>query len=91
MALDLQFHRERDLRKNLEAAMGVRMVGVVLIVLGVIGLLYGGIQWTKRDKIVDLGPVEVTKEKHESVPIPPIAGVVCLVAGVAIVTTTKRA
>jgi len=70
--------------------MGIRMVGVVLIVLGVIGLVYGGFQYTYRDKVADIGPVEVTKEKHERVPIPPIAGIVCLVAGVAIVTTAKR-
>jgi len=52
-----------------------------LIVLGVIGLLYGGLTWTRKDKVVDAGPIEITADKHESLPIPPIAGGVLLVVG----------
>ena len=63
----------------------MKALGVVLIVLGVIGLVWGGITWTSRDKVLDVGPVHVTKEEHKSLPVPPIAGAVCLVAGVALV------
>jgi hypothetical protein len=62
----------------------MKIVGILLIVLGVIGLAYGGITWTHREKVIDLGPVEVTSEKHESVPLPPVAGGVCLVVGAAL-------
>lgn len=68
----------------------MKALGVVLIVLGVIGLVWGGITWTKRDKVLDVGPVQVTKEEHKSLPLPPIAGAVLLVAGVALTVVGGR-
>lgn len=60
----------------------MKAVAVLLIVLGIVGLAYGGISWTRRDTIVDAGPVELTADKTERMPIPPIAGGLLLVAGV---------
>ena len=45
----------------------MKLIGIVLIVLGVIGLVAGGISWTEREKVVDLGPLEVTTENRESI------------------------
>jgi len=63
----------------------VKVIGIILIVLGVIGLAYGGLSWTRRDTIVDAGPIEITADKTERVPLPPIAGGLLLVAGVVLV------
>lgn len=60
----------------------MRAVAVLLIVLGIVGLAYGGLSWTRRDTIVDAGPIELTADKTERMPIPPIAGGLLLVAGV---------
>jgi hypothetical protein len=60
----------------------MKAVAVLLIVLGILGLAYGGISWTRRDTIVDAGPVELTADKKERMPIPPLAGGLLLVAGV---------
>jgi len=68
----------------------MKVLGMVLIVLGVVGLLYGGITWTRRDKVVDLGPIEVTQNKHERMPISPIAGGVCVVVGATLLLAGKR-
>lgn len=68
----------------------MKLVGMVLIILGVIGLAYGGLTWTTREKVVDLGPLEVTQDKTRSMPIPPIAGGICLVAGVALLVVSGR-
>jgi uncharacterized membrane protein YidH (DUF202 family) len=68
----------------------MRALGVVLIVIGLVGLIYGGVRWTHRDKVVDLGPIEVTQEKHESVPLPPVAGAICLIGGVTLLLTQSR-
>jgi hypothetical protein len=68
----------------------MRIVGVLLIVLGLVGLVYGGIQWTRQEEVVDLGPVEVTRKETRSVPIPPIAGGICLVAGVVVLGMSRR-
>ncbi len=50
------------------------LVGILLIVVGVIGLAVGGINYTRREKVIDIGPIEATAEKHERIPLPPIAG-----------------
>ena len=60
----------------------MKILGGVLVVVGLVALLYGGISWTRRDKVLDAGPIEITTEKRESLPISPIAGGVILIAGV---------
>lgn len=63
----------------------MRGIGFVLIALGLVGLLYGGFTWTRKDKVVDIGAVQITRDKHESLPMPPLVGAVILIAGVAMV------
>jgi uncharacterized membrane protein YidH (DUF202 family) len=66
------------------------LVGLVLIVLGVVGLAAGGFSYTRKEKIIDLGPIEATADKKESVAIPPVLGTVAIVAGVVLVALTVR-
>jgi hypothetical protein len=66
------------------------VVGIVLIVLGVIGLAAGGINYTTREKVVDIGPIEATAEKRERIPLPPIAGGLALAAGVVLLIAGNR-
>ncbi len=68
----------------------MKLIGIVLIVLGVIGLVAGGISWTEREKVVDLGPLEVTTENRESIPLPPVIGGLLLVAGVVLLVANGR-
>jgi len=62
----------------------MRLLAIVLIVLGVVGLAYGGISFTRKETVVDAGPINITADKHETIPLPPVAGAVCLVAGIAL-------
>jgi hypothetical protein len=59
----------------------MKILGIVLVVLGLIAILYGGVSWTHRDTVVDAGPIQITKDKKETLPMSPIAGGVMLVAG----------
>lgn len=68
----------------------VALVGIVLIVLGVAALAYQGFTYTSRETVVDIGPIKATADRQKTVPIPPIAGVVAVVAGVALVVAGKR-
>jgi hypothetical protein len=68
----------------------MKLVAIVLIALGLIGLIYGGITWTQREKVVDLGPLEVTREDRESLPVPPLVGGICLAAGVVLLISQSR-
>ena len=60
----------------------MKVIAVLLIVLGLVALAYGGITMTTRDKIVDLGPVEITQEEQHRLPLPPIVGGVAVAAGI---------
>jgi uncharacterized membrane protein YidH (DUF202 family) len=68
----------------------MRILGVVLIVVGLFALAFGGISWTKREKIVDLGPVHAETQKRETLPLPPIFGGVAVAAGIALVVVARR-
>jgi hypothetical protein len=59
-----------------------RAIGVVLIVLGLAGLVWGGFAYTTREKVVDIGPIHATREKTHDIPIPPIAGALALIGGI---------
>ena len=66
------------------------VVGVVLILLGVLGLALGGFSFTKKEKVLDLGPIEATADDKKTVPVPPILGVLAVVGGVVLVATSVR-
>jgi uncharacterized membrane protein HdeD (DUF308 family) len=68
----------------------VSTIGVVLIVLGVLALVYQGISYTKRDTIIDIGPVHATAERQKTLPLPPILGALMLVGGIVMVVSGAR-
>ena len=68
----------------------MKAIGVVLIVVGIVALAYGGFSWTTKEKVVDIGPVEVTQNKTRSMPLPPVAGGICIVAGVIVLVAGSR-
>lgn len=59
----------------------MRVAGMVLVVLGVLALVYGVLSWTRKDTVVDAGPIEITADKTESVALPPLAGIALIVGG----------
>lgn len=63
------------------------IVGILLIVLGVIALTYQGITYTTKKKVLDIGPIQATKEEHKTIPLPPILGGIALVGGIALLIT----
>ena len=60
----------------------IRTIGVILIVLGLCGLAWGGFNYTTHEKVVDIGPIHATREETHNIPVPPIAGAVALVGGI---------
>jgi len=61
---------------------GISVVGVILIVLGVAALAYQGFSYTTEKKAVDLGPIQIDKKEHHTVPLPPVLGGVAIVGGI---------
>ena len=68
----------------------MKLIGILLIVFGVAALAMGGISYTKRDKAVDLGPVQVTTEKHRTIPLSPIVGIAAVAGGIALVALGSK-
>ena len=66
------------------------LLGIALIVLGVIALAYQGITYTTREKAVDLGPIQITRDRTRSIPLPPILGALALVGGVVLVVVGSK-
>ena len=58
------------------------IIAIILIALGIAAFAYQGITYTTREKVVDLGPIQVTAEKTKSLPLPPIVGGIALVGGI---------
>lgn len=66
------------------------LVGVLLVVLGVVGLIVQNVRFTETKKVVDLGPLQVTSEEKHNLPIPTIAGIAAIVAGLGLVILSRR-
>ncbi|MCA2971161.1 MAG: DUF3185 domain-containing protein [Acidobacteriaceae bacterium] len=67
-----------------------KVLGLILIVLGLIGLVWGGFTYKTREKVVDIGPIHATREKTHEVPLPPIAGAIAVVGGVVLLLAGRK-
>jgi UDP-N-acetylmuramyl pentapeptide phosphotransferase/UDP-N-acetylglucosamine-1-phosphate transferase len=68
----------------------MKTVGIVLIVLGVLALGYQGIRYTTREKLIDIGPINVTTTERKTIPLPPIVGGAAVVAGIALILVERK-
>jgi uncharacterized membrane protein len=66
------------------------VIGILLIVIGIVSLAYQGITYTTREKVVDLGPIEATREKTNRIPLPPLLGGLALVCGAVMLVSGSR-
>jgi len=66
------------------------IIAIILIALGIAAFAYQGITYTTREKVVDLGPIQVTAEKNKTLPLPPIVGAIALVGGIVLLVVGSR-
>jgi hypothetical protein len=66
------------------------LAGILLIVLGALALAYQGINYTRHEKVLDVGPIHATKDTQEHIPVPPLVGGLALVAGVALLVAGAK-
>ena len=62
----------------------ITALGILLAVLGTLGLVYQGFNYTHREKVFDVGPLHATRDDTERIPVPPIAGGLALLGGAAL-------
>ena len=67
-----------------------RTIGIALIVIGVIMVIWTGFTYTKKEKIVDAGPLQISANRQKTVNWPPYLGGLLIVGGIVIVATAKK-
>lgn len=68
----------------------MKIIGVLLVIVGIFGLVYGGIGYNRNKSVVDAGPLHVTTTEHKNIPVSPVVGVLALVGGIALIVADKR-
>ncbi|MFA6247132.1 MAG: hypothetical protein WC615_09325 [Mucilaginibacter sp.] len=67
-----------------------KTIGIVLIIIGAAMLIWTGFTYTKKEKIVDAGPIQISADRQKNVNWPPYLGGILLVGGIVIVATAKK-
>lgn len=65
-------------------------LGLILTVLGIVMLVWTGFTYTKKEKLIDAGPIQISADKEKNVNWPPYVGGIVLIAGIVILVGSKR-
>ena len=68
----------------------MKALGIVLAIIGIGMLIFNGFNYTKKEKVVDIGPVEINADKQKSVGWPTYAGALVLIAGIGLVILDRK-
>jgi uncharacterized membrane protein HdeD (DUF308 family) len=66
------------------------IIGIILIILGIVSLGYQGFSYTQREKVAQIGDLQVTADTQKTVFLPPIVGIAALVAGLVLVVVGRK-
>ena len=69
---------------------GLAVLGIVLLLAGLAALIWPVITVTRTEKAVDLGPIEITTEDKDTIPLPPVFGIAAAATGVALIAVGSR-
>jgi hypothetical protein len=68
----------------------VRIIGIILIIVGIAGFAWGGLGWNEKKKDAQLGPLEISHTESHGISLPPIASGICLVGGILLLALGGR-
>jgi hypothetical protein len=66
------------------------IIAIILIALGIAAFAYQGITYTTREKVSDIGPIQMRADKTKTIPLPPIMGAIALVGGIVLLVVGSR-
>lgn len=67
-----------------------RIIGIVLIIIGAVMIIWTGFTYTKKEKIIDAGPIHISADREKTVGWPPYLGGILLIGGIVIIATAKK-
>jgi len=68
----------------------MKIIAIALLIIGVVMLIWTGFTYTKKEKIVDAGPIQISADKQKSVNWPPYAGGILVIGGVILLVANKK-
>lgn len=68
----------------------ITVLGIIVLAVGMLALVYQGVSYTTSEEIVDIGPIQIVEQDTSTIPLPPIVGVIAVIAGVALILSGKR-
>lgn len=69
---------------------GRTVIALILVIIGILALVYQGFSYTTQKKVLDVGPIQATKQEHHTVSLPPVLGAIALVGGIIVLVTGRR-
>lgn len=66
------------------------LIGIILIVVAIAAFGYQGISYTTKEKVIDLGPLQVSADKTRTLPLSPIVGGIALIGGIALLVMGQK-
>ena len=66
------------------------VIGLILIVVGALSFLYQGITYTTREDVINIGPIHMTADKTNTIPLSPVVGAIALVGGIVLVVNGSK-
>lgn len=70
--------------------MKTKTLGIVIAIIGILMIIYTGFNYVTTEKVIDLGPMEMSMEKNHPVQWSPIVGVALLVGGIVLIVMDKK-
>ena len=67
-----------------------KTTGIIIVIIGILMLVYTGFNYVTTEKVVDIGKIEISKEKNHFVQWPPIVGIVLVIGGIFVIATDRK-
>jgi hypothetical protein len=68
----------------------MKIFGVILVVLGILALVYGGISYNRERTVLDVGPFKATASEQKNIPLSPIVGGIVLLGGILLLVVPRK-
>jgi hypothetical protein len=68
----------------------MKVFGVVLVILGILALVYGGVSYNRQRTVLDVGPFKATASEQKNIPLSPIVGGIVLLSGILLMVIPRK-
>ena len=67
-----------------------RTIGLIMLIAGIAMLIWTGFTYTKKEKVVDAGPIQISADRQKTVSWPPYAGGILVIGGIILIATARK-